>query len=584
MSKLSIIDQILDAIDNGKAITIDWENLANEDEKKKIKALLSVHKVSRMFKQKQSQGIENQIQTGQRWMHLVIKEKIGTGGFGQVFRAYDSVLETDVAVKFLNVENAVLDEKAFLREARLMATVRNPHVLAIHGAATDLGVSGYWSDYLDGEILYELIKNKPSKKIKYRIIKELTKAVKATHDNEVVHGDIKSLNVMFQENRGAILLDFGSSRSGHTGDKEKQLTQASPIAMAPEQYAGNPGSFASDVYALGLLFYEIHCDHSIFEKLDIEFFKQHPESVYPVISDARIPKLWKKCIISMLNPVPDLRPGIDVIYSTITTIEQKPLERAKTTALALFLLMMVTVTTLSLYSQWSIRKANQEAVAINQILKKTFLTVSPYRDGRQVRLLDALLMAEDKVKESSALPDDTKQGLLTEILITSLAMNDEDVIPVISLAEYILEMKPLTQLSEMTARRVLGIYYSQQKRFDLAEPELLAVTMISAETVQEYDQLMGARILLAKNALEQSEFELYLQRKAEVDALKDKTSMSSDIKAQMIMLEADFFSVTGQRKQAQNAFDQAASHFVDYYHEDHAVVLSALARLHQNKF
>ncbi len=72
-------------------------------------------------------------------------------------------------------------------------------------------------------------------------------AVKATHDNAVVHGDIKSLNVMLQPNRRAILLDFGSGRAGQNITEKPELIQASPIAMAPEQFEGQGNSQAADV-------------------------------------------------------------------------------------------------------------------------------------------------------------------------------------------------------------------------------------------------------------------------------------------------------------------------------------------------
>ncbi len=159
MSNTKLIDQIIEAIDQGEEITVDWENLANPEEIKQIKALLAIHRISKRINQKQESALIHQFNQGDQWMHLIIKEKIGAGGFGQVFRAFDSVLQTDVAVKFLNKSMTNIDDADFLQEARLMATVRNPHVLAIHGAAKDQGVSGYWSDYLDGEILFKALQN-----------------------------------------------------------------------------------------------------------------------------------------------------------------------------------------------------------------------------------------------------------------------------------------------------------------------------------------------------------------------------------------------------------------------------------------
>ncbi len=574
MPSLSIIDQIIEAIDSGKEITLDWESLANNEEKKKIKALLSVHKISTQIKKKQSTAMNCSIKTGMQWMHLVIKEKIGAGGFGQVFRAYDAALETDVAVKFLNKDAAIVDESAFLREARLMTTVRNPHVLAIHGAGTDQGVSGYWSDYLDGEILYKHLQKKHlDDNDKMRIIKQITFAVKATHNNNVVHGDIKSLNVMLQPHRGAILLDFGSGRSGLKAAENNQLLQASPIAMAPEQFNGEKNSLASDVFALGLLFMEILTGQHPLVNKNFSEIKAITQNMPEVIHGMNLKKGWRRLLARMLAVDSHSRPSIQEIDNNIVEIEQKPLKRAKQVALMTSLALLFGVSISSLYSYFNIKQANQQTEVINTLLYDNFLTIERYKEGKGVTLVQVMDRVGDKILENKDLSQTNQEKLLVRMVGTYLTLSDLE--HVITLGERVLALSDLEILSQMKVMRYVGLAHSHRREFAQAETKLLGILDLTASTEAEYDAQIKAINPLVFGYLDHNEFNKVPPILEKLEQIQPHGSNRPIMLGAIAHTKALYYNSIKDHIAAHDAFMNAAEFYTEHFHAQHYSVLDA---------
>lgn len=574
MSNKGLIEQIIEAIDRGEEIDIDLENITDAADQAKIKALLSVHQISRRIKQKQVTALENSFNAGDQWMHLIIKEKVGSGGFGHVYRAYDSVLETDVAVKFLHDSVQVLDEFAFLREARLMATVRNPHVLAIHGAAKDHGVSGYWSDYLDGEILFTyLAQNVLSDQQKISIIKDLVMAVKATHENEVVHGDIKSLNVMLQPNRGAILLDFGSGRSGVINSENSQLLQASPIAMAPEQFAGESNSQAADVYSLGLLILEILTGKHPFLNQTLEQIKEKCRTLSNNLSDLNVPTSWHNLLSEMLSEDAKQRPVIKSIEHSIIAIEEKPLKRAKRVALISTVALLLGVTGSSLYSYFTINQANQQTEVINEILYNNFLTIESYTEGKSVTLVQVMDRVGDKVIENQDLTKENKEKLLVRMVGTYLTLSDLE--HVIELGNQVLALPDLHTLSRMKVLRYIGLAHSHRREYSTAEPFFNEIINLNAQTVEEYDAQLKAINPIVFGYLNQEKFNEIPAVFNLLEALQPHGSNRPIMLGAIEHTKAMYYSDTNNHLESHNSYIKAAGHYTQHYHPDHYSVLQA---------
>ncbi|MCB1054446.1 MAG: protein kinase, partial [Acidobacteria bacterium] len=143
---------------------IDWESRRDElpstgDEAAVVAGLRRLAELQHRFRAAQDTVPDpaSQAAAPWRWGHLEVREFLGAGSFGEVFRAYDPVLRREVALK-LRAAGAGDAEEAFLSEARRLARVRHPHVLAIHGADVHDGRAGLWADLLRGQTLEELLR------------------------------------------------------------------------------------------------------------------------------------------------------------------------------------------------------------------------------------------------------------------------------------------------------------------------------------------------------------------------------------------------------------------------------------------
>ncbi len=575
--KLTTKQQIIEAIDQGLTIEVDLSDIKDHQEREELAALLDIAKVSASIKHQQNSYLKQVLKPGDQWAHLELKEQIGSGGFGQVYRAFDTVLEAEVAVKFLNPGSQLyVAPEDFLQEARLMATVRNPHVLAIHGAATDQGIAGYWSDYLDGEVLFDRLQQGPlDQEQQHQVIKQLVQAVKATHQSGVVHGDIKSLNVMLQPARGAILLDFGSSRSGLQSLEDANTIQASPIAMAPEQFAGHSSSQASDVFALGLLLVEVLTGkHPLINK-NLQQIKQDIQRLPSLINTRQLTTDWRKLLTAMLQADPAKRLDVVEVEQTVDAILAKPLKRAKRAVMLVSALLLLSVTAVSLVSNWNIRQANTQTQAINDILAQTFLTVSPYEQGQSVKLTEVLVAAGEKIYASEVLSNTYKQDLSVQLLLTQHGLSNDDYVA--DFAEQVLQLPELSALNRMKVYLVQGIVYSEQGDFNQANTFYQKVLAIPANNPAEYDEHLNAAFRIAEGYMATNQFETLGELMIEIDALKGKGSGSNEVLARAAYLRGTYLGWTFAREEAYHAFHEAAKFYALVHHPDHQAVIQSLA-------
>jgi tetratricopeptide (TPR) repeat protein len=195
--------------------------------------------------------------TPTQWGPFRLIEKVGQGGFGQVYRAWDSTLEREVALKLLLPRDLDPDEdvKAVLREARLMARVRHPNVVPVYGVDRHDGRVGFWSDFVRGKTLSALLAAQGP--FGYReaalIGIELGKALRAVHAAGLLHRDIKTANAMREEGGRILLMDFGLT---HEHDATYRFG-GTAACLAPELLAARPASVSSDIYALGVLLFHL---------------------------------------------------------------------------------------------------------------------------------------------------------------------------------------------------------------------------------------------------------------------------------------------------------------------------------------
>jgi serine/threonine protein kinase/tetratricopeptide (TPR) repeat protein len=254
--------------------------------------------------------------------HYRLIEKLGQGGMGIVYRAEDSRLHRSVALKFLP-EAAFSDRLAierFEREARAASALNHPHICTIHDIGKHEGRDFIVMELLEGQTLKHYIadrKMEAGEIAKWGL--QISEALKAAHAKGIVHRDIKPANIFITEHGQAKVLDFGLAKLLHSGDGETtiidDLTLTGGVVgtlqyMAPEQALGRNVDARSDIYALGMVLYEMaagtrpfredqpsHLTDDILHKVPPRLGKLHP----------RIPTQLEKIILKCLEKDPRKR-------------------------------------------------------------------------------------------------------------------------------------------------------------------------------------------------------------------------------------------------------------------------------------
>jgi eukaryotic-like serine/threonine-protein kinase len=190
------------------------------------------------------------------WGHLTIKSRIASGAFGRIYRAHDSQLNRDVALKLLRGDITLLRPvERVLAEARTLARVHHPNVVTVHGADVRDGRAGLWMELVEGQTLDAWVSAHGTMGAREAaaIGIDLCRALAAVHGAGLVHGDVKAQNVMRETGGRIVLMDFGAGRAQGA---DAAGVAGTPMYLAPEVLAGEPTTVASDLYSLGvLLFY-----------------------------------------------------------------------------------------------------------------------------------------------------------------------------------------------------------------------------------------------------------------------------------------------------------------------------------------
>ena len=193
-----------------------------------------------------------------RWGPLEVREKIGSGAFGDVYRAWEPRLQREVALKLVPEHRTAGDGSPVIEEGRLLARVRHPNVLTVHGAERIDGRVGIWTELIGGETLAaEVNRTGPfSAAAGAAIGLDLARALAAVHAAGVLHRDVKAENVMRDPHGRVVLSDFGIGAA--VDDVHSAVVPSpagTPVYLAPEVLAHGPASVASDLYSLGVVLY-----------------------------------------------------------------------------------------------------------------------------------------------------------------------------------------------------------------------------------------------------------------------------------------------------------------------------------------
>ena len=213
---------------------------------------------------------------GKTLLHYEIKDAIGKGGMGEVFRARDTKLGRDVALKVLPAELSGDPEREFRfqREARSLASLQHPNVASVYGFEEAEGVRFLVMELVSGSELTQRMKEGPIKVDEVLVIaRQIAAGLEAAHENGIVHRDLKPANIMETEEGEVKILDFGLAQAwfGDEGNQKESatsptmtaaMTQAGAILgtaayMSPEQARGTNVDRRADIWAFGVILYEM---------------------------------------------------------------------------------------------------------------------------------------------------------------------------------------------------------------------------------------------------------------------------------------------------------------------------------------
>ena len=249
-------------VSDGK--TVDWDLVdrrpldddarALVENLKRLEAVVQAHRVSVSDVTADDSPDDPDATTTGHWQHFLLFESVGAGAFGTVYRAWDTKVDREVALKLVS---AGATSRSPLSEARNLARIRHPNIVTVYGAEQDSEHVGIWMEFIQGETLAKMVRDRGpmSAREVVGIGVDLCSALSALQGASLLHRDIKAHNVMREVGGRIVLMDFSGAWTSEAGETPANLS-GTPLYMAPELFENRAPSVASDIYSLGvLLFY-----------------------------------------------------------------------------------------------------------------------------------------------------------------------------------------------------------------------------------------------------------------------------------------------------------------------------------------
>lgn len=283
--------------------------------------------------EKNQSNLSQESDIGRSLGHFEIVEPLGSGGQGYVYRALDKSLQRYVAVKVLQRFSEDIDSNSksqeldlLLQEAVAQARVSHPNIVTIYYVGKDGDEPFLAMELVSGETISERIEEG---EVGFgeivQIGLQLTRALEFSFELDIIHGDIKPSNVMIQQNGVVKLSDFGMAR--RVSQQSSAAIGGTPNYLAPEIFDGDTPSIQSDMYAMGVMLYEL-----TFGRLPVKlsgrsvdaWIQSHRESVveFPSLWPDHIPERWRSILERLLAKDPkDRFPSYSELKSELKLVQ-----------------------------------------------------------------------------------------------------------------------------------------------------------------------------------------------------------------------------------------------------------------------
>src|SRR6266436_1212880 len=240
---------------------------------------------------------------------------LGQGGMGAVYKARDKELDRVVALKLIRPELAKNPEvlRRFKQELILARQVTHKNVIRIFDLGQSDGIKFITMDFVEGQDLRSLLleKNKLAPEQAARIMLQICRALEAAHAEGVIHRDLKPQNIMLDASGRILVMDFGIARSAYLpGMTQTGALIGTPEYMSPEQGRGEPLTERSDLFSMGIIFYELLTGKSPYHSDTplATLWKRMTEKVTPpVVLDPTLPQALSNIVVKALEIEPKNR-------------------------------------------------------------------------------------------------------------------------------------------------------------------------------------------------------------------------------------------------------------------------------------
>lgn len=255
------IERLLASLSDG--VSTDWDHELMQSpaaQRTQVAALRDIANIAAFNRRLQlgpdpCESAANGASTAPRqWGHLMLLDQLGAGSQAVVHRAWDSVLQREVALKLDPAAAPGGSDEVLLREGRAAARIKHPNVVTVHGIDRHDGVVGMWMELVRGDSLERIVSGRSPLSIPdvLRLARELSSALVAVHEAGLLHADLKPANVVRDADGRFVLTDFGLGRRPWS-QAGAPTPSGTPMYMAPELFASAPASERSDLYSWGMV-------------------------------------------------------------------------------------------------------------------------------------------------------------------------------------------------------------------------------------------------------------------------------------------------------------------------------------------
>lgn len=272
-----------------------------------------------------------------------IIEIIGEGGMGIVYKAVDLKLERFVAIKILNASKPPNPQfiERFKREARNQAKLNHTNIIPVYGFTDVDNTLGIVMEYIEGETIEDILRREEKLDLMFSldVMHQVLSGVAFAHQKGFIHRDLKPSNIIISNEGIAKIMDFGISKSiNDTKDITKAGTKIGTIFyMSPEQIRGKPPTMQSDLYSLGITFYEMLCGKTPFDyPTEFEIMEAHIKKMptrlsdhlpnIPAEIDGIISKALEKSTVKRYQTANDFLNDINSVFEELSHEEPEKLE------------------------------------------------------------------------------------------------------------------------------------------------------------------------------------------------------------------------------------------------------------------